>query len=226
MASMTVRPDRGLEDPREAVLHAPVERAGALQEEGLVPGRDVEVVVLGVLDVVDICHVKLSPSLIPIGGAPHRRSPPPTRISAWSCPSSMTRSSGSVPEYRTSSRPASPSRARRRATAAATCGHLRQVPLLAHPHVQQHLRIRREVAAPGRARSRPVAAITCEHVERRDEAVAREEEVREDDVARLLAAERQVARSISSITYLSPTGHRISRDAASREARSRGRCCS
>ena len=89
--------------------------------------------------------------------------------------------------------------------AAATAGTVCEIHLLAHAHVQQHLRVGRQIGRevrerPAGQRDRP------QHVERRAQAVAGEQVVGEDDVARLLAAERQArALSISSITYLSPT---------------------
>ena len=68
-----------------------------------------------------------------------------------------------------------------------------QVDLLADADVQQHLRIRRQIA--GEIRQRPSGERDgSQDVERGTQAVAREEIVREDDVARLLSAERQPAR--------------------------------
>src|SRR6185503_5764573 len=72
-------------------------------------------------------------------------------------------------------------------------GHALQVRLLAHADVEENLRKGGEIAgeAGQRAageRERP------QHVQRRAQAVAGEQILREDDVPRLLAAERQAAR--------------------------------
>src|SRR5205823_7270688 len=52
-----------VEDASEPVLHAPVERAGALKEKGLVLRRYVQVVVLRVLQIVDVGRL-VSPSRV------------------------------------------------------------------------------------------------------------------------------------------------------------------
>ena len=105
----------------------------------------------------------------------------------------MIRSSGSVPEYRTSRRPVAAQAALHVGDHGGHGRHLGQVPLRADPDVQQHLRVRGQLR-------REVGQLTArrghhlQHVQRRHQAVAGEQEVREDDVARLLAAEREVAR--------------------------------
>ena len=76
---------------------------------------------------------------------------------------------------------------------AATDGMVVQVDLLADADVEQHLWIRRQIA--GEIGQRPSGeGDGPQDVERGTQAVPREEIVREDDVARLLAAERQPAR--------------------------------
>src|SRR5262249_4073943 len=68
-------PGGGAEDAGEAVLHAPVERGRALQEEGLLLARHAEVEVLGVLQNVHIRH----------GGSPSLPRPVPVAWDADDC---------------------------------------------------------------------------------------------------------------------------------------------
>src|SRR5262249_46591937 len=68
-------PGGGTEDAGEAVLHAPVERVRALQEEGLLLARHAEVEVLGVLQIVHVGH----------GGSPSLRGPVPVAWDADDC---------------------------------------------------------------------------------------------------------------------------------------------
>src|SRR5262249_20973719 len=68
-------PGGGTEDAGEAVLHAPVERVCALQEEGLLLARHAEVEVLGVLQIVHVGH----------GGSPSLRRPVPVAWDADDC---------------------------------------------------------------------------------------------------------------------------------------------
>ena len=142
-----------------------------------------------------------------------------------SWPSSITRSSGSVPEYRTSSRPLPPSRSSTSFDDHGDLWNRLQIDSSAHADVHQHLRIRRadrrrDRQLPSRRRHRP------QHIQRRNEAVAGEQIVREDQMPGLLAAERQVP-------LLHLFHDVLVADSRCEEARcllssapARGRCCS
>ena len=92
-------------------------------------------------------------------------------------------------------------------------------------HVQQHLRIGHQVVASS-ASDRPDQRDRPQDVQRRAEAVAGEQVVREDDVARLLAAEREAAREHLLHHVLVADGAAHEPDARFAQARARGRCCS
>ena len=104
--------------------------------------------------------------------------------------STITRTSGSVPEGRSRTRPRPPSSASSAATAAASDGSSSARVLSTSGDVDQHL------GQPGHHRRRATAGpcpwptIRCEHVQRGEDAVAGGGVLAHDDVAGLLAAER------------------------------------
>ena len=103
----------------------------------------------------------------------------------------MTRSSGSVPEYRTRSRPRPASFASTSSMARAAAGMVIQSRFSRTRRLSSTCGIRLQVAREVGERA-PRFRHHPQHVERGDDAVARVEEVREDDVAGLFTAERQV----------------------------------
>ena len=83
-----------------------------------------------------------------------------------------------------------------RRSTSAMAGHRCQIAPLAHADVDQHLRIGHQLAGQ-RRQLLPVAAIMRSTLKRGAKAIAGEQVVGEDHVARLLAAEREAARAAS-----------------------------